>query len=185
MLQARNRKRPPARNDRERRGELPRLAIGGLLLLAIGLTFGQTVQHRFVNIDDNQCIYQNRHVTQGLVAKEVIRAFAGSYADNWVPLTWISHMLDWQLYRDHAGGHHLTDVLLHGLATALLFRVLRRTTGRLWPSALVAALFAVHPLRAESVAWVTERKDVLPGLFFVLTLAAYQRYARRPFSLSR
>src|SRR5208337_2681153 len=97
-----------------------------------------------------------------------------------------SHMLDCQLYGlDHPGGHHLTNVLLHAASVILLFLTLRRMTGDLWPSALAATLFAVHPLHVESVAWVAERKDVLSGLFFMLTLAAYADYARRPFSLLR
>jgi hypothetical protein len=94
-------------------------------------------------------------------------------------------MLDCQLYGLHAGGHHLTNVLLHAAAAILLFLVLWRMTGFLWKSAFVAAVFAVHPLRVESVAWVAERKDVLSGLFFMLTLGAYYGYARRPFSLVR
>ena len=94
-------------------------------------------------------------------------------------------MLDFQLCGPRPWGYHLTNVLLHAATAIALFLVLRRMTGRLWPSALVAALFAVHPLRAESVAWVAERKDVLSGLFFVLTLGAYVGYARRPFSLAR
>ena len=96
------------------------------------------------------------------------------HAANWHPLTWLSHMLDCQLYGlNHPGGHHLTNVLLHAASAILLFLVLRQMTGDLWPSAFVAALFAVHPLHVESVAWVAERKDVLSGLFFMLTLAAY------------
>ena len=94
-------------------------------------------------------------------------------------------MLDCQLYGLHAGGHHLTNVLLHAATAILLFLVLRRMTGDLWPSAFVAAVFAIHPLRVESVAWVAERKDVLSGLFFMLTLGAYVGYVRRPFSLAR
>ena len=94
-------------------------------------------------------------------------------------------MVDCQLYGLHAGGHHVTNAILHALTAALLFLVLRQMTGHSWPIALAAGLFAIHPLRVESVAWVTERKDVLSGLFFMLTLAAYVRYVRRPFSLGR
>ena len=100
-------------------------------------------------------------------------------------MTGLSHLLDCQLYGLHAGGHHLINILLHAATAVLLFFVLRRMTGRFWPSALVAALFAVHPLRVESVAWVAERKDVLSGLFFMLTLGAYVGYVRRPFSWRR
>ena len=98
--------------------------------------------------------------------------------ESWGPLTCLSHMLVWHLFGHGAAAHHLTNVLLHAASAVLLLVVLWRMTGRLWPSALVAAVFAVHPLRAESVAWVTERKDVLSGLFFMLTLAAYLGYVR-------
>ncbi len=154
------------------------LAVCGLLLLAVGLIYGQTAAFQFVNLDDNICVTDNPHVTGGLSADDLSWAFTHPYAGCWVPLTWISHMLDWQLYGDWAGGHHRTNVLLHAATTLLLFLTLRRMTGRLWPSALAAALFAVHPLRVESVAWVTERKDVLSGLFFVLVLWVYAGYAR-------
>ena len=135
--------------------------------------FGQTVHHEFVNLDDDVGVYENPQVTHGLTAQAVDWAFTNRLVGNWDPLTWISHMVDWQFYGRNAGGHHLTNVLLHAATVLLLFLVLRRMTGRLWPSALAAALFAIHPLRVESVAWVTERKDVLSGLFFVLTLWAY------------
>src|SRR5581483_1910305 len=97
---------------------------------------------------------------------------------NWDPLTTISHMLDCQLFGLRPGGHHLTNLLLHTVTVVLLFRLLLTMTGARWRSAFAAALFAIHPLRVESVAWVTERKDVLSGLFFVLTIAAYVRFVR-------
>jgi tetratricopeptide (TPR) repeat protein len=154
-------------------------------LLAVALVFGQTLGHGFVSFDDNGYVYENPHVKSGLSLEGVAWAFTHSYEANWHPLTWLSHMLDCQLYDLKPWGHHLSNVLLHAAAAILLFLVLRRMTGRLWPSALVAAVFAVHPLRVESVAWVAERKDVLSGLFFMLTLAAYGRYVRRPSSLGR
>ncbi len=160
-------------------------AICGLLLLAVGLVFGQTVHHDFCNLDDTGNVYLNPHVTGGLTVEAVKWAFTERYMGVWLPVTWISHMLDWQLYGHSAGGHHLTNVLLHAATAVLLFLVLRRMTGRLWPSALVAAVFAVHPLRVESVAWITERKDVLSGLFFVLALGAYVGYVRHRFSVVR
>ena len=160
-------------------------AVCGFLLLAVALVFGQTVGHEFVNYDDNQYVYENPQVAQGLTARGIAWAFTTVHASNWHPLTWLSHMLDCQLYGLNAGGHHLTNVLLHAATAILLFLVLRRMTGDLWPSAFVAAVFAIHPLRVESVAWVAERKDVLSGLFFMLTLGAYVGYARRPFSLGR
>ncbi len=130
-------------------------------------------------------VYENPHVTQGLTVESVRWAFTGSHGGNWHPLTSLSHLLDYQLYGQHAGGHHATNVLLHAAAAILLFQVLRRMTGNLWPAAFAAAVFAIHPLRAESVAWVSERKDVLSGLFFMLTLAAYLGYVRHPFSIVR
>jgi len=123
-------------------------------------------------------------VAQGLTLKGIVWAFS-FHAANWHPLTWLSHMLDCQLYGLHPAGHHLTNVLLHTATVIALFLVLRRMTGALWRSAFVAALFAIHPLRVESVAWVAERKDVLSGLFFMLTIGAYVRYARRPWSPPR
>jgi tetratricopeptide (TPR) repeat protein len=159
--------------------------VCGLLVLAVFVVFGQTTDFEFVNCDDDQYVYDNPHVTQGLTAKNVAWAMTADAASNWHPLTWMSHMLDCQWYGLRPGGHHLTNVLLHAATSVLLFLVLWRMTGDLWPSAFVAAVFAIHPLRAESVAWVSERKDVLSGLFFMLTLAAYLRYVRRPFSLGR
>jgi Flp pilus assembly protein TadD len=161
------------------------LAICVLLLLAVVVAFGQTVHYQFVNFDDSEYVYMNSHVFRGLTASGTVWAFTHGGQANWIPLTWLSLMLDCELYDLHAGGHHLTNVLLHAATAMALFLVLRRMTDRLWPSALVAALFAVHPLRAESVAWVTERKDVLSGLFFMLTLWAYVGYVRHRFSLAR
>jgi Flp pilus assembly protein TadD len=160
-------------------------AVCGLLLLAIGLVFGQTIRHEFVNYDDNEYVYENPHIIHGLTAGDIGWVFTQCPSANWHPLTWLSHILDYRLYGLDAGGHHATNVLLHAATAILLFLVLRRMTGELWPSALVAAIFAIHPLRVESVAWIAERKDVLSGLFFMLTLLAYLGYARRPFSLVR
>jgi tetratricopeptide (TPR) repeat protein len=147
--------------------------------------FGQTLNHEFVNFDDNDYVYENPVVAQGLTFRGIVWAFTHVHSANWHPLTWLSHMLDCQLYGLHPGGHHLTNVLLHTATVIVLFLVLRQMTGALWRSACVAALFAIHPLRVESVAWVAERKDVLSGLFFMLTIGAYVRYARRPWSLAR
>ncbi len=144
------------------------------------LVFGQTLKHDFVNFDDHGYVYENPLVTRGLTISGTVGAFTHAHARNWHPLTTISHMLDCQLYGLNAGGHHFTNLALHTIAVLLLFRVLRVTTGTLWPSAVVAALFAIHPLHVESVAWVSERKDVLSAVFFMLTLAAYVRYARAP-----
>jgi tetratricopeptide (TPR) repeat protein len=155
-------------------------------LAAISLAvFGQTFRHEFVNFDDDGYVYENALVSRGLEVKGIEWAFTHSLKANWHPLTVISHMLDCQLYGLHAGGHHLTNVFLHTAAVILLFLVLREMSGALWRSAFVAAVFAIHPLRVESVAWVAERKDVLSGVFFMLTLWAYVRYVRRPFSILR
>jgi tetratricopeptide (TPR) repeat protein len=161
------------------------LAVCLFLAMAVFMVFGQTLHHEFVNLDDEDYVYENPTVTQGLTSHGITWAFTHTYANNWHPLTWISHMLDCQLYGLNPGGHHLTSVLLHAATAILLFLVLRQMTGALWASAFVAAVFAIHPLRVESVAWVSERKDVLSGLFFMLTLAAYVRYARSTFSLGR
>jgi protein O-mannosyl-transferase len=149
------------------------------LLLAVGLVFGRTVHYRFIILDDGECVYKNRNITDGLTIDGVKWAFTHSCGGTYTPVAWISHMIDCQLYGLDAGKHHRTNVLLHAATAVLLFLVLGRMTGRQWPSALVAVVFAIHPLRVESVAWVTERKDVLGGLFFVLTLAAYLHYVRR------
>lgn len=161
------------------------LAVCGFLVLAVVLVFGQTVRHGFVNFDDDEYVYGNPRIRSGLTAQGIAWAFTHSHAANWHPMTWLSHMLDCQIYGLKPWGHHLTNVVLHAATAVLLFLVLRQMTGQLGPSALAAAVFAIHPLRAESVAWVAERKDVLSGLFFMATLAAYVGFVRRPFSLTR
>ena len=134
----------------------------------------------FVNFDDHLYVYENPLIIKGISTEGIIGAFTHTHARNWHPLTTISHMLDCQLYGLKAGGHHLTNVILHTISVVLLFLVLKQMTGALWQSAFVAALFAIHPLHVESVAWIAERKDVLSAVFFMLTLAAYARYARAP-----
>lgn len=162
------------------------LVVCGLLLAAVFLVFGQTLQHGFVNYDDRTYICENRYLAEGSTAHKIAWVFTTDRAANWHPLTWLSHLLDYSIYGlRNPGGHHLTSVLLHAASAILLFLALRRMTGDFWPSAFVAALFAVHPLRVESVAWLAERKDVLSGLFFMLTLWAYARYTSRPFSFIR
>ena len=160
-------------------------AVCVFLLLAMAVVFGQTLCHDFVNFDDDGYVTKNPHVINGLTFDGIVWAMTARHSNNWHPLTWLSHMLDCNLYGLHAGGHHFSSVLLHAVTSVLLFLVLWRMTYDLWPSAFVAAVFAVHPLHVESVAWVAERKDVLSGLFFVLILAAYLHYVRRPFSLPR
>jgi tetratricopeptide (TPR) repeat protein len=165
--------RPAGLNDR--------WLVCGVCIFLAAITFavfGQTLRHEFVNFDDSLYVYENPAVTRGLNLKGVEWAFTHTVCANWHPLTMMSHMLDCQLYGLKAGGHHMTNVLLHTASAILLFLVLRQMTGKLWRNAFVAAVFAIHPLRVESVAWVAERKDVLSGLFFMLTLWAYARYAQ-------
>ncbi len=150
------------------------------LTILTWIVFGQTLDHPFVQYDDPNYVYENPEVTAGLTSHGVVAAFTRPHARNWHPLTTISHMLDCQLFGLNPAGHHFTNVLFHTVAALLLFTVLRAMTGALWRSALVAAVFAIHPLRAESVAWVAERKDVLSAVFFMLTLGAYLHYARQP-----
>src|SRR5580698_6671233 len=155
------------------------LAVCFLLVLGIWIVFGQTIHYGFINYDDDLYIYENPMVTRGLDLFEIPHVFAHDTGpDEWYPLTEISHMSDWQLYGPNAGGHHLTNVLLHAATAILLFLALRKMTAALWPSAFVAAVFAVHPLRVESVAWVMERKDVLSGFFFMLALWTWARYVQ-------
>jgi tetratricopeptide (TPR) repeat protein len=159
-----------------------RLTVGICLLLAVltWLVFGQSLWHDFINYDDPRYVYENTKITGGLSLGGVAWAFTHIHSMNWHPLTTISHMLDCQLYGLKAGGHHFTNVLLHSIAAMLLFIALLRMTGALWRSAFAAAVFAIHPLRVESVAWIAERKDVLSGVFFALTLLAYMYYMRSP-----
>jgi tetratricopeptide (TPR) repeat protein len=155
-------------------------AICGFLLLSVGLVFGQTVRHEFVGFDDQGFVYDNPNVTPGLTRSGIWWALTDGPFGEWCPLSTLSHMLDCQLYGLWPAGHHLTNVLLHAASSVLLFLVLLRMTGAVWPSAWVAAVFAIHPLHDESVAGIAERRDVLSGLFFMLTLGAYALYAERP-----
>src|SRR6266436_6158059 len=174
--------------------------VSVFLAVIVWIAFGRALNHGFVGYDDQNYVLRNPRVTNGLTLDGIQWAFTHVHATNWHPLTTISHMLDCQLYGLQPWGHHLTNILLHAAAAILLFFALRELTGSgnavagigdagrdqrsrlqrgsLWPSVFVAAVFAVHPLRVESVAWVSERKDVLSGVFFMLTLWAYARYVR-------
>jgi len=155
------------------------IAIVCVFLIAITwFVFGQTVRYDFVNYDDDNYVYANPLISSGLTIPGAIYAFSGKHSGNWHPLTTLSHMLDCQLWGLQAGGHHFTNIVLHATAVVLLFLVLLQMTGALWRSAFVAAVFAIHPLRVESVAWISERKDVLSAVFFMLTLGLYVRYVR-------
>src|ERR1022692_3638822 len=167
---------------------MEKLRRPGFICLALAMTtlavFMPVAGQAFVNYDDSDYVTENAHVQSGLKWENVVWAFKTGHASNWHPLTWLSHMLDCQLFGLKAGGPHLVSVGFHIANTLLLFLLLRRMTGALWRSALVAALFALHPLHVESVAWASERKDVLSAFFFLLTLWAYARYAevQRPTS---
>src|SRR5947209_12537110 len=146
----------------------------------IWLVFGQTLNHDFINFDDDRYVYLNPEISRGVTVDGLKGLFTHSHARLWHPLTQLNHMIDCQIYGLKPGAHHFTNVVLHNIATILLFLVLTGMTGRFWRCAFVAAIFAIHPLRVESVAWVAERKDVMSGLFFALTLGAYLRYAKTP-----
>jgi len=160
----------------------PRAIVAGIcasLVTLVFIVFGQTAGFGFINYDDPEYI-GTPIVSKGLSIAGIRWAFTHVHANNWHPLTTIFHMLDCQAYGLWAGGHHLTNAILHAICAVLLFLMLLELTGALWRCAFVAALFAIHPLRVESVAWVAELKDLLSGIFFMLTLWAYARYARRP-----
>jgi hypothetical protein len=158
-----------------------KLFISLALLMAVFAVYWQVGNHEFLIYDDDLYITRNAHVSQGLSGPNIFWAFTSVEKYNWHPLTWLSHMLDVQLFGMAPRGHHLMNVAYHGLATLLLFFLLVQVTRALWQSAFVAALFALHPLHVESVAWVAERKDALSACFWFLTLLLYARYteARR------
>jgi tetratricopeptide (TPR) repeat protein len=167
-----------------------RMNFWAISLIGIGLAtitwlvFGQTLGYEFINYDDPEYVVKNAPVTRGLTFDGIAWAFTHVHSCNWHPLTWISHMVDCQFWGLNPTGHHFSNVLLHTVAVILLFLVFREMTAALWRSAFVAAVFAIHPLHVESVAWIAERKDILSAIFFTLTVWAYVRYSRNP-SFSR
>ena len=150
--------------------------ISLLLVFMTVLAFWQVARSEFINFDDNVYVTENSHVLQGITRGSITWAFTTGHASNWHPLTWISHMVDVQVFGLRPTWHHLMNLLFHIANTVLLFFILHRMTKALWQSAFVAALFALHPLHVESVAWVAERKDVLSTFFFMLTIGAYSLY---------
>lgn len=173
------------------------LALSLGLAVLIAALYVQTAGHKFTVCDDNVYIYEKPQIVSGLTWKNVKWAFSDAHEGNWHPLTWISHMLDWQLFSQGSwepennryktswpGGHHLVSMAIHCLNAVLLFLALRLMTGTLWPSFVVAVLFGIHPLRVESVAWAAERKDVLCGLFWMASMLTYAWYARWPIGQS-
>jgi Flp pilus assembly protein TadD len=157
----------------------PRLAIGALVAALTLVALAPVLRNDFVNFDDQLYVTANPTVQRGLTAANVRWALTATVAGNWHPLTWVSHMLDCQLFGTAPAGHHATSLLLHVVNAVTLFLVLESATGALWPSAVAAALFGVHPLHVESVAWIAERKDVLSTLFMFLGLGAYVAWTRK------
>ena len=156
---------------------LRKILVCAALALGTALLYLPVLHFDFVNYDDPIYVSDNFHI-RSLNWQSLAWCFQTGYGNLWHPLTWMSHILDYQLYGlRHPGGHHATSVLLHILAAMMLFLVLNRMTRAFWRSAIVAALFAWHPLHVESVAWISERKDVLCALFWMLTIWAYVRYA--------
>ena len=151
----------------------------GLAVMTFAI-YAQVIGHQFITLDDDAYIKENAMVNRGVTLAGVAWAFTTFDAANWHPLTWIAHMIDSQLFGMNAGGHLLVNALIHVANTLLVFWFLLRTTHARWPSALVAALFALHPLHVESVAWAAERKDTLSTFFGLLSLIAYARYAKAP-----
>ena len=170
----------PETGQRAESSAFSHLMIGLVLAFSVLAVFGQTLRHDFVGYDDPVYILENPYIAEGLTPDAIRWSLTGTLGANWFPLTFMSHALDLSLFGRAAWGHHVTNLLLHLANTLLLYAALFRLTGVIGRSALVAALFAVHPLHVESVAWVTERKGLLAGLFFMLALLAYERYVRRP-----
>jgi len=152
----------------------------GLLILATVALYAPVLHFSFLNYDDPEYVTRNLHVRDGLSAAGIGWAIRSTDSANWFPLTWVSHMVDVQLFGLNPGLHHFTNVILHAASAALLFHLLFRMTGAVWRSTFVAAVFALHPLHIESVAWIAERKDVLSAFFWMLALLAYVRYVERP-----
>jgi len=150
------------------------------LTFVTAAVFYQVCTYDFVNYDDQIYVYENPNIQAGITLKAIKWAFTTGYANFWHPLTLLSYMLDWRLFGSNPAGFHLTNLIFHIANTLLLFLVLKRMTDAIWPSAFAAALFALHPLHVESVAWVSERKDVLSTFFWMLAMWAYLRYVKQP-----
>ena len=151
-----------------------------LLGVAVLVVYGQVIGHEFLLYDDKQYVYQNAKVQMGISPESIHWAFSTFYASNWRPVTWLSHMLDHEMFGSNPGAQHLISVLFHMLNSVLLFTVLRKMTGSTWRSFAVGLLFAIHPIHVESVAWLAERKDVLSLFFGMLTIWSYIRFAQKP-----
>lgn len=156
-----------------------RLLVSLVLVLLVATLYARTRTFGYLDFDDEEYIYANPDVLAGLSSDGIAWAFTAYHSANWHPLTWISHMLDVELFGLDAGAHHVVNVAFHAANSALLFLVLEAATSAFWPSAFVAALFAVHSLNVETVAWVSQRKSLLSTLFLLLALGAYVRWTRR------
>src|SRR5450755_2972785 len=157
-----------------------RILLAGVLIVVTLLLYFPVIHHEFLNgWDDDDYVTGNMHVRSGFTPANVAWAFTSFDMSNWHPVTWLSHMLDCQLFGLNAGAHHSVNVLLHAANVLLLFWILQRATGAAWRSFVVAALFAVHPLNVETVAWVAQRKSLLSAFFSLLTVAAYGFYVAR------
>jgi len=165
-------------NDSDAKVRNPVWFITAALVVLCLLIFGQTLQFSFINLDDNLYVYENPIVLSGPHLDSLRWALTAFHSANWHPLTWISHMIDARLFGSNSGSHHVVNVIFHTANSVLAFAAFKRLTGDVWKSAIIAFLFAVHPAHVESVAWVAERKDVLSTMFWLLTLIAYERYAR-------
>lgn len=149
------------------------------LIVVTLAVYWQVGNHEFLNYDDGPYITENPHTSTGLTGSNVFWAFTSTHSSNWHPITWLSHMADAQMYGMNPRGHHLTNVIIHTVTAVLLLLLLFRLTGSLWQSSFVAAMFALHPLHVESVAWAAERKDILCAFFWFLTLLFYAEYVKK------
>jgi len=176
----------PPRHPTAQSVHLAHFPAGTIAVLSVALivvtagVYSRTFHNTFINYDDPSYVTGNPHVQQGLTLQTILWAFTATDASNWHPVTWLSHTLDYQLFGPVASGHHMTSLVFHIGNTILLFLLLVQMTRRTWQSALVAALFALHPLHVESVAWIAERRDVLSTFFLVLTALAYVKHVRHP-----
>ena len=169
-----------ARGDRQVSFPLAALWASLGLVAGVAIAYWPVRAFGFVRFDDPTYVTENPHIVSGVTWSAIKWAFTSGYGANWHPITWLSHMLDIQLFGFDGGAHHVTNVMVHAVTTVLLLGVLLRMTGALWRSVIVAGLFGLHPIHVESVAWIAERKDVLSAFFWMLTLWAYNAYARRP-----
>ncbi len=167
-------------NSQAQEANTRQAAVLVAIILLAGIVFAPVASFDFVNLDDDSYVTANPIVQQGLTAQGVAWAFTTTSVSNWHPLTWLSHMIDCQVFGARPGPQHMMNLAIHELAAVALFLTLTRLTRTVWPSAFVAVLFAIHPLHVESVTWISERKDVLSGLSWMLALAAYAAYAERP-----